>query len=240
MIAIGGKTIYGAPLGVLMLESRFPRLPGDVGHAASWPAPPLFRVVRGASPRRVVRGDAEGLFDAFVEAGRALIDDGAQALITSCGFLSPLQDRLAEAVGAPVAVSALSQVAWLDALLPRGRRAGVLTIDAAALTPAHLVAAGAPADAPLAGTEGGAEFTRAILGDEPRLDVEAARADVVAAARALAAARPDLGAIVLECANMGPFAADVVAATGRPAYGIVELGTWLQAGLAPVRRPPAG
>lgn len=33
----GGKTVYGAGIGVLMLETRFPRIPGDIGHAVSFP-----------------------------------------------------------------------------------------------------------------------------------------------------------------------------------------------------------
>ena len=52
MIARGGKSIYGAPLGILMLEARFPRIPGDMGNGATWPFPVLFRVVRGASPEK--------------------------------------------------------------------------------------------------------------------------------------------------------------------------------------------
>ena len=53
-IATGGKAIYGAALGILMLEERFPRIPGDMGNATTWPFPGLYRVVKGASPERVV------------------------------------------------------------------------------------------------------------------------------------------------------------------------------------------
>jgi hypothetical protein len=45
----GGKTVYGASVGILMLETRFPRIPGDIGHAATWPFPVLYKVVRGAT-----------------------------------------------------------------------------------------------------------------------------------------------------------------------------------------------
>ena len=51
--AHGGKTVYGACVGILMLETRFPRIPGDIGHAATWPFPVLYKVVRGATGERV-------------------------------------------------------------------------------------------------------------------------------------------------------------------------------------------
>jgi hypothetical protein len=35
----GGRTLYGLALGVLMLDTRMPRLPGDVGNAETWPFP---------------------------------------------------------------------------------------------------------------------------------------------------------------------------------------------------------
>ena len=50
----GGKSIYGAPLGILMLEARFPRIPGDMGNGSTWPFPVLFRVVRGVEGLRVI------------------------------------------------------------------------------------------------------------------------------------------------------------------------------------------
>ena len=105
--AIGGRAVYGAHLGILMLEARFPRIPGDMGNAETWPFPVGYRVVRGASPDRVVRRRAAGLTDAFIAAGRELVADGVDGLTTNCGFLSLLQAELAEACGVPVATSAL-------------------------------------------------------------------------------------------------------------------------------------
>lgn len=49
-VAFGGKAIFGAKLGILMLEARFPRIPGDMGNAETWPFPVLYKVVSGASP----------------------------------------------------------------------------------------------------------------------------------------------------------------------------------------------
>jgi Asp/Glu/hydantoin racemase len=235
MIETGGKAVYGAAVGILMLQARFPRIPGDMGNALTWPFPVLYRVVRDASPDRVVRRGAEGLRDAFVAAAKGLVADGADGITTNCGFLSLYQAELAAAVGVPVATSSLMQVAMVNTLLPPGRRAGILTISASTLTGAHLTAAGVPPGTPIGTTEGGAEFTRAILGDELDLDVDAARADNVDAARALQAAHPNLGAIVLECTNMIPYAADIRAATGLPTFSMGSFVSWFQSGLTPRR-----
>ena len=91
-----GKTIYGASVGILMLDTRFPRIPGDIGNAGTWPFPVLYKVVRGASPDHVVRRRAEGLAERFIDAARELVADGADGITTNCGFLALFQDQLAK------------------------------------------------------------------------------------------------------------------------------------------------
>ncbi len=235
MIATGGKSIYGASVGILMLDAQFPRIPGDMGNAQSWGFPVLYKVVRGAVPDLVVRQGAQGTLGHFIDAARALVADGADGITTNCGFLSLFQDELAAAVNVPVVSSSLMQVRMVNALLPKGRLAGVLTISASSLSAAHLEAAGVPPETPIGTTEGGQEFTRAILGNELTLDVDLARKDNVAAALALTTAHPEVGAIVLECTNMCPYAADIATATGLPVFSVIDLVTWFQAGLRPAR-----
>lgn len=231
----GGKSVYGASVGILMLDARFPRIEGDMGNALTWPFPVLYRVVRDATPDLVVRRGATGTLDAFIAAARDLVRDGADGITTNCGFLALFQDELAAAVGVPVATSSLMQTVLVNRLLPPGRRAGILTISASTLTAEHLRKAGVPEGTPLGSTEGGREFTRAILGNELELDVDLARRDNVEAARALVAANPDLGALVLECTNMVPYAADIRAATGLPVFSIYNFVSWFQQGLTPRR-----
>lgn len=235
MIAQGGKSIYGASVGILMLDARFPRIPGDMGNATTWPFPVLYRIVRDASPDLVVRRGAEGMLGAFVDAARDLVRDGADGITTNCGFLSLFQQELSEAVPVPVVTSSLMQVEMVNRILPVGKRAGVLTISASTLTEDHLRKAQVPEGTPIGTTEGGQEFTRAILGNEEALDVEKARADNVEAALRLQENHPELGAIVLECTNMCPYAADIQSATGLPVFSIVSFVTWFQSGLLPPR-----
>ena len=230
----GGQPVYGAALGILMLDARFARVPGDMGNATTWPFPVLYHVVRGASPERVVLGAAEGLLQPFLDGAAALVALGAVAITTNCGFLSLFQRELAAHVRVPVATSALLQVPWVQATLPPGQRVGVVTISAGSLTPAHLAAAGMPADTPVIGCENGAElFPVLIRGDRNDLDTEKAERDVVNAGLALIAAHPDVGAVVLECTNMPPYAAALQAAIGRPVFDAVSLVLWLHAGIRP-------
>jgi Asp/Glu/hydantoin racemase len=232
-IARGGKAVYGARLGILMLEARFPRIPGDMGNALTWPFPVLYKVVAGASPQRVVRERAAGLLDDFRAAAAELVREGADGITTNCGFLSLYQRDLAAHVGVPVATSSLMQIPFVAALLPPGKRVGILTISAASLTEDHLRAAGVDPATPVVGTEDGSEFTRAILGNEERLDVAAAERDILASGDALLARHGDIGAIVLECTNMAPYAKALARHLGLPVFDIYAFMTWFHAGLAP-------
>lgn len=222
-----------AKLGILMLDTQFPRIPGDVGNARTWPFAVRYGVVPGATPQAiVVAGDIEPFVQAFIEAGRAMIAEGCTGIATTCGFLALIRPRLAAALGVPVAASALEQAPLIVPMLGPGKTLGVLTISAESLTAAHLDAAGVPAGSPVQGMAG-SSFARSILGNETTLDVEAARAEMVQAAEQLVTEHPQIGAIILECTNMVPYAPQVAAATGRPVYSIYTYLRWFEAGLAP-------
>ncbi len=235
-IARGGKAVYGAPLGILMLEAKFPRIYGDMGNATTWPFPVLYRVVLGASPEKVVLQGAEGLLPDFIAAAQELVRLGAESITTNCGFLSLFQKELAAAVNVPVATSALMQVPWVQATLPPGKRVGIVTVSKATLTPRHLDAANVPRDTPIAGTENGKEFFRVLIKAEKNdMDIDLAERDVVEAGVELARAHPEIGALVLECTNMPPYAATLQAATGLPVYDVYTMVSWFHSGLRPRR-----
>jgi hypothetical protein len=232
-IAWGGKTLYGASVGILMLETRFPRIPGDMGNAETWPFPVLYKVVPGASPRRVVCERAEGLLDGFLAAAAELVRLGADGITTTCGFLSLYQKEIAANVGVPVATSSLMQVPFIERVLPPGNRVGVLTVSAANLTPEHLSAAGADPATPVVGTDGGSEFSRVMINDEERLDVAAAELDILAAGDRLVTSHDGIGAVLLECTNMVPYARALSQRLRLPVFSIYTFVTWFQSGLIP-------
>src|SRR5258706_208743 len=119
--AYGGKTVYGARVGILMLETKWPRMPGDTGNALTWPFPVLYKVVRGATARVVIhergRGLGQGFLDAAAELMRKHPDVGA--VVLECNNMAPFSRMLANAFGIPV-YDVYTLVTWFHAgLSPR-------------------------------------------------------------------------------------------------------------------------
>jgi len=210
-----------------MLDTRFPRPPGDIGHPGSLGVPARYSVVPGAWPAAVVANAAalraSGLARVFLAKARELEQQGAWVITTSCGFLVLLQRELQDAVTVPVVTSSLLE---LPRLLHREAQVGVLTISAAHLGREHLLAAGVPAarlgDVVVQGVDPQGEFAGAILGNRATMDFGKAQADVVAAALALKARAPGLRSVVLECTNMPPHAPAVRAACGWQLHSLAE------------------
>lgn len=227
-----------ACLGILVLDTKFPRILGDAGNAETWPFPARLRVVPEATARRVVAERAAGLLEAFVEGAQALVAEGADGITTTCGFLSLIQEELAQRLEVPVAASSLMQVALVQSLLAPGRRVGIVTFSAESLTPEHLEAAGARGDTPIAGMPSDGVFFDVIMNGRTRFDLAAMEGEVVAAGESLLRHHPEVGAVVVECANMPPYSAALQRALGLPVYDCYSFLAWFHAGLRPRTFPP--
>jgi Asp/Glu/hydantoin racemase len=230
---IPGRRHDHATLGIIMLDTAFERFAGDIGNPKSFPFPVLYRTVPGATAAAITTLNDDTFLAPFIAAAEALISDGADGIMTSCGFLALYQRKLAECLRVPVAASALLQLPLIECLLGGQRRVGVLTFDAQTLGPKHLAAAGAAPDTPVAGLAKYSAFRRAILGDARADSFSVRESDAVDAALRLTGEHPNLGAIVLECTNFAPHAAAIHAATGLPIYDAMTLAHWFYAGLRP-------
>ena len=221
----GGFKTYGHPIGILMLDGRFPRIPGDMGNATTFNHPVIYHVIAGAPPRRVVDGDP-ALLEPFLEGARYLERSGARMITTNCGFLAVFQREMAAAVNVPVYTSSLIQVPLVWNMLGHGKKVGILTADGKCLTEAHFRGVGWSRDqipAAIQGMEDYPAFTGTILGNGETLDFEAIEEEMGHAARKLIREHPGVGAIVFECTNMPPYASHVQQVTGLPVFDILTL-----------------
>ncbi len=223
----------GYLLGIILLDTRFPRLTGDVGNPKTFPFPVLYERVEGALPSKVIRERDPSLLPPFIEAARSLRSQGAQAITTSCGFLAIWQKELASAVRIPVLTSSLMQIPWVHEMMGRKGRIGVFTIDASSLTEDHFKGVGADGIPLLIhGMKQEGEFYRVYAGNNPDLDYQRAEKEVVIEISGLVKENPDVRAIVLECANMSVFRKVIREAAGIPVYDLLTLIHFFRLGLS--------
>ena len=211
-------------IGIIKLDTAFPRLVGDVGNPRTFPFPVRYETVSGASPERVVKQADPSLLRPFLQAARKLEASGVTALTTSCGFLAIYQQELARAVNIPVFSSSLLQIHLAGAIIQKGQEVGIITADSLSLTPAHFSGLGL-AEPPRAvvGLEEAEEFSAVFLGNRPRLERRKLEQDMSLACDELMRRFPEIGAVVLECTNMPPFAPIIRQKTGLPVFDVVSL-----------------
>ena len=220
----GGKNIYGYPIGILMLETQFPRIPGDIGNATTWDFPVLYKIIQKVTPDLVVRKGAPGLLEEFIREAQELEKEGVRAITTNCGFLALFQKEMASAVNIPVFTSSLMQVPLAYMMIKQSQKVGIITIHAKSLTQKHLSCVGADKIPHIIyGTEGEEEFSRVILDDEMELDVNKSRDELVRVAKRMVSENPEVGAIVLECTNMPPYAGAIQKEIDLPIFDIYTL-----------------
>ena len=222
----GGRTVYGQTLGILMLDTRFPRPPGDVGNALTWPFPTQYRIVKGANQSRIMGSEPDPtLLEPFLEAARDLEAHGVRAITTSCGFLAAFQPELAAAVSVPVLSSSLLQVPLVSRLLRPDQKVGVLT-ERPHLTERHFRGVGwSPETVPVVveSLPPDAVFPTVFIDNGLESDTAVLEREMVELAERVAREHPEVGALVLECTNFVPYSQAMRRATGLPVYDLYTL-----------------
>ncbi len=215
------------PLGILLLNTSFPRIPGDVGNPKSYSFPVLLKVVPEATVSRIVSKLEPTLVDAFIQGANELVEQGAIAITTSCGFLSVFQEKIARSVPVPVFLSSLLQIPLAYSLTQR--RIGILTAHAGKLTNEVLSLAGISTRIPIAirGLENIPEFKGPILENAPHLDREKLEREIINTARDLIKEHPDIGCFVLECHNLAPYSQAIQRSTQLPVLDIIDFAEYV-------------
>jgi aspartate/glutamate racemase len=220
-------------IGIILLDTHFPRLEGDVGNPQSYSFPVLFEKVKGAIPSRVIRERDVSLIAPFIQAARVLERRGAKAITTSCGFLALWQREMAASVKVPVFSSSLIQVPWAYQIVGRKGKIGVFTADETSLTMAHFEGVGA-ADIPIVihGMKPGSEFYKVYIENSKKIDVPKIEKEVVQEVLLLMKGNPNISALVLECANMPVFIKSIREVTKVPIFDILTLVQFISSSIA--------
>lgn len=219
-----GQTWYGELIGILMLDTNTPFIQGDVGNAASYSYPVRFKRIDGLTPSRIFDHD-QSFVQAMVDGARELEREGVGAITGDCGFMAIYQHKVQEAVDIPVFLSSLLQIPFITSIIKPSSRVGVLTAHSKSLTREILVSFGLNNldRLVIAGLEDTKDFKKAAIEDVGLLDSQAIRLEVIQAAQTLHRKNPNLGAMLLECSMLPPYAADVQEATALPVFDYLSM-----------------
>ncbi|HVM79833.1 MAG TPA: aspartate/glutamate racemase family protein [Stellaceae bacterium] len=225
-----GARNYGQAIGILQLDCSLPFIPGDVDNASTYSYPVLYRVVPGLSTAACLRGAPELAAAAVVEA-RELEKQGVRAIASDCGFMLQFQDAVRQAVRIPVWMSSMLQLPMIAAGLGSDRPIAVVTADSSNLTPEFLARAGVAVRNPvlILGLQEMPEFKSAVLDEKGSINAALIEEEVVGAVRRAKEKHPDLGAVLLECSMLPPYARAVQDAVGVPVFDFVTMIDFLYA-----------
>ncbi len=224
MSTVSKKLLKKPPFGIIMLDTVFQRIPGDVGNPDTFMFPVIYEKVAGATPEKLIIDADQGLIRPFINAGKELIKQGAKAISTSCGFLALFHQELVHALDVPVFTSSLLQVHIAQAFLRKDQKVGIITARKQSLTHKHLSAIGI-SHYPLAiiGMDETGEFSKVFITGESPLNKEICQKEMEFKAMQLKKLHPEIGAIVLECTNMPPYSKAIHNLTGLPVFDAVTM-----------------
>lgn len=225
--------IHCVAIGIMMLDTGFQRIPGDIGNALTWPFPVHYKIVKGVTGKQVLSANADGTLDRFLEAADELVEAGVSGITTSCGFLCLLQQELSAHCQVPIMTSSLQQIPMVMQFLRPGERVGILTASRDALTERHFAAIGCPTDLPIVGIDPSSTFRQQMLANAPVIDRDAQEREVIRMAGELLDENPNVRAIVSECTNLAPYSAAVSETYGVPVLDVVTMVQWFHSGLRP-------
>lgn len=227
-------------LGILTLERGVPPggkpptpAPGSILNPSSFEFPAIQEIVAGAWVENVVSGDP-ALEPAYIAAANRLVERGAVAISSTCGFSIRHQSAVAAAVKVPVVMSSLILLPALLRQVPSPGKIAVLTYDSKHLSE-DLLGVADPAERArvvIGGIEGGKYWHDELKRPAPPMDIKAIESDVADCIARLRGAHPEIAVILFECAGFPTVASAIRRTANLPVYDITDLCRMTMASIA--------
>ncbi|MBI3979776.1 MAG: aspartate/glutamate racemase family protein [Chloroflexi bacterium] len=228
-----GQQVGGHAVGIVVLSLGYPLVPGNVANATTFPFPVRYSILRSENLKDRILGGDSSLVGETIAAARELVQDGCRAIVGACGYFANYQREVAAAIDVPVFMSSLCQVPMIARSLKPGQAVGIICAVKPSLRPETLRAVGVDDTTPVVieGLEDEPEFASAVIGGRGDLDNDLVERDVVNAAARMVANHPEVGAILLECSDIPPYARAVQAATGLAVWDFNSMIHWIYEGV---------
>jgi hypothetical protein len=223
----------GFSIGMLVLDTKHRLSPGNLQNAASFSFPILYHVVRDISGPALMHGDPAAA-EPIVAGARILESQGVQAIVGACGSFANYQTVVAGAVKIPVFMSILLEVPLLLRTLPPKRALGIVFAKTVTFTERVRHECGIQSTERIValGADGISAF-QTILAQRGEFDDAELQAGLVTLIERSLAEHPHIGAWLLQCSDLPPYAHAIARATGLPVFDMIGLIHRIHAALSP-------
>ena len=225
-IVCTGAYVGGHPVGIIAVDLVYPKLPGNVANALTYDFPVIYKKV-SFEIEQLFAGDPS-IEKMIVDAAIELEKDGARCIIGACGYFAHFQKQVAAAVDIPVFMSSLTQVPLIKLGLKPDQKILVMCASGDSMTPEFFKKVNANIDDCIIQDVGSMESFAPIRWGKLVLDNKRLAKDLSELAAKVTNEHPEIGAILLECSDLPPYACDIQRATGLPVYDFISLINWVE------------
>ncbi|WP_246421593.1 aspartate/glutamate racemase family protein [Texcoconibacillus texcoconensis] len=234
-----GQVSYGESVGILLLETFTPFIPGDVGNATTYQFPVRFQRIEGFTFDKLLQKDPK-MIDPILEAGHQLVKEGVKAITGDCGYLAMYQDQIADELNVPVFMSSLLQLPFMSSMLRKNEKIGIVCSHADYFEEDLLKNLGIKPSVSLCieGMEDQVHFSQAAHEEKGQLDPKQIENEVVSVVQKMVKENPEVKMILLECSSLPPYAGSIQDAVGLPVFDYITMINYVHSTL--VRKPYIG
>jgi hypothetical protein len=219
-----GQVSSGEAIGILLLDTSVPFIPGDVANATTYTFPVRFQKIPGFTVARALAKDPT-VYDELLQAAKSLELQGVRAITGDCGFMGIHQQTLARALDIPVFLSSLIQIPFIKTIIGPEAKVGVITADSDSMKKGLLAAVGVSdtSNLVITGLQDQPNFYRFALEESGVLNSKAVEAEAIAAATQMKADHEEIQAMLLECSLLPPYGAAIQASVNLPVFDYITM-----------------
>jgi len=218
------RASYGEAIGILLLDTFTPYIPGDVANASTYSFPVRFKKVENYTSERALGKDPTVL-QSLIEAGKELSEQGVRAITGDCGYMAIHQEELSSRFDVPVFLTSLLQIPFISKIIGRGKKVGIICADSRQLDDTVLDKVGVDKTIPLCikGVENKENCCKSFVEEVGWLDSKSIEKEVVSVAKVMIKEDPSVRAILMECSCLPPYGAAVQEAVGLPVFDYITM-----------------
>ena len=225
-ITCSGAYVGGHPVGIIAVDLVYPKLPGNVANALTYDFPVLYKMV-SFEIEQLFAGDP-AIEQMIIDAAKELERDGARCIVGACGYFAHFQKSVAAAVNVPVFMSSLTQLPLIKLGLKPDQKILVMCASGDSMSQEFFDKVNANFADTIIQDVGSMESFAPIRWGKLTLDNKRLAKDLSELAAKVCREHPEIGAILLECSDLPPYAADIQRATGLPVYDFISLINWVE------------